>query len=421
MSPLARARAHLGASVDGASLQAFRIGLGLLWTFAAVRFVAYGWVEELYLAPSYHFAWVPWAVVPPATVLYGLFAAMAMAGLGLAHGRWPRAWAALFLVCFGYVELLDATLYLNHYVLLTLVTMGVLAIDWHRPMPRWALWGLRFLFATVYLWAGLCKLNPDWLLRGEPLGTWLGARGSWPVVGPLLAHPWTALAMSWGGAAYDLSVPFLLLVRRTRPLGVGLVAFFHVVVWWLFPIGIFPWLMILGVTLFFEPDWPRRFLPAPWLGPRAGSERPMAPGPSAAFVAVLTVLALFPARFLLYDGPVAWTEQGYRFAWRVLLNEKTGQVDFRVEEKDGPGRWRVRPSDELALFQHQQMRTQPDLIVQYARHLQRRFAEQGHDVAVYVDSYASLNGRPSQRMVRPDVDLTGPLPDGWLVPLEGPG
>jgi len=70
---LDRARAHLGESVDGASLHAFRIGLGLLWTFAAVRFVAYGWVEELYLAPSYHFAWVSWAVVPPATVLYGLF------------------------------------------------------------------------------------------------------------------------------------------------------------------------------------------------------------------------------------------------------------------------------------------------------------------------------------------------------------
>jgi hypothetical protein len=207
-----------------------------------------------------------------------------------------------------------------------------------------------------------------------------------------------------------------LAIPATRALGVGLVLFFHVAVWWLFPIGIFPWLMILGATLFLSPDWPRRFLgSAAFAG--VGTPRPLGRVGLWGFVGCMSLLLLVPGRFVLYEGPVAWTERGYRFAWRVLLNEKTGQADFRVEAKDGSARWRVRAADELALFQHQQMRTQPDLIVQYARHLRARFASDGHDVAVYVDSFASLNGRPSQRMVRGDVDLAGPLPEDWIVPL----
>ncbi len=225
--------------------------------------------------------------------------------------------------------------------------------------------------------------------------------------------------MSWAGTAYDLSIPLLLLWSRTRPLAVGLVAFFHVVLWWLFPIGIFPWLMILGVTLFFDPSWPRRLLPEGFAS-AAGQGAPVSLGGLATLAAVVATLAMFPARFLLYEGNVAWTERGHRFAWRVLLNEKTGQVDFRVEEREGGRRWRVRPSDELTPVQHRQMRTQPDLIVQYARHLGERFAADGHEVAVYADSYASLNGRPSQRMLRGDVDLTGPLPADWILPLEQP-
>lgn len=37
---------------------------------------------------------------------------------------------------------------------------------------------------------------------------------------------------------------------------------------------------------------------------------------------------LFPWRYLLYDGNIFWTEEGYRFAWRVMLMEKQEQAPF---------------------------------------------------------------------------------------------
>ena len=44
------------------------------------------------------------------------------------------------------------------------------------------------------------------------------------------------------------------------------------------------------------------------------------------------------------------------------------------------------------------------------------------DLEVYVDSWAKLNGRPTQRMIRPDVDLSQSVALlnelGWILPLE---
>ena len=419
-------RRALSTPIDPAGFVVFRVAFGALATLAALRFVAMGWVDTLLLEPGFHFAWVSWAVVPPAPVLYGLFAAQAVAGVGIASGRAPRLWLAVWLASFGYVELLDKALYLNHYVLFTLLGLWLLVSPVHRvglrgdPLPAWSLWLLRVQVGSVYLWAGLAKLNGDWLLRAEPLSTWLGARADLPLLGPVLSLDATAYAMSWGGALYDLSIPSLLLHPRTRALGLGLVVFFHVAVGWLFPIGVFPLVMMVSATLFLDPSWPRRWLGG---GTSTGSARPLPRAAALAWTVVLACVLLVPGRFLLWGTDVSWSERGHRFAWRVLLNEKTGLVDYRVVENGSGRTWRVLPRDELTELQHEQMRTQPDLIRDYALHLERVYGAEGRGVAVYADAWASLNGRPSQRYLRDDLDLTMPLDEldrqGWILPRAG--
>ena len=60
---------------------------------------------------------------------------------------------------------------------------------------------------------------------------------------------------------------------------------------------------------------------------------------AGAFVAVLAGLIglqlLVPLRFALYPGDLFWTEQGYRFSWRVMLMEKAGYAQFSVLDVDG--------------------------------------------------------------------------------------
>lgn len=426
---LHRLRAALSAPVDPAGLIVFRVGFGLLAAASALRVMALGWVEALYVSPTTHLPWIPGLTTPSATALYGLFWAQVVAGLGVAWGRRPRAWLSLWLVTFGTVELLDKSLYLNHYVLFTLLGLWLLLTPWSRlrldgpaTLPGWGLWLMRAQVITVYLWAGLAKLNADWLFRGEPLRTWLEARAQLPLVGPLLAHDATAFVMSWAGAAYDLSVPWLLLHPRARPLGVVLVLGFHVSVGLLFPIGVFPALMILSSTLLWSPSWPRR-----WLGAKAAPSPAPPPLPwpqTAALVGLITLMVLFPGRGLLTGEDVAWTERGHRLAWRVMLIEKTGLVEYRVVEPTTGRVWRVSPAEGLTALQHKQLRTQPDLIRDYAVQLKAQHAAEGRDVAVYAEAFVSLNGRPSQRLLRADLDLTQPLgaldEAGWILPRGAP-
>jgi hypothetical protein len=52
------------------------------------------------------------------------------------------------------------------------------------------------------------------------------------------------------------------------------------------------------------------------------------------------------------------------------------------------------------------MATQPDMVLRYASWIAREERAIGRDVAIYADSWASLNGRQAQRLIDPDVDLT---------------
>ena len=186
----------------------------------------------------------------------------------------------------------------------------------------------------------------------------------------------------------------------------------------LFPIGIFPLLMMVSATLFCRPDWPRRWGGG---GVEPGAAVVRAPR-GLPWILAVALMWLIPGRFLLFDTDVNWTGRGYRFAWRVMLTEKTGMVDYRVVDQDTGRIWRTTPTPDLTPLQHQHMRTQPDMIRDYALHLARRHEAEGRRVAVYAESYASLNGRPAQRLLRPDVDLTKPLDvlwgAGWVLPLE---
>ncbi|MCA9490365.1 MAG: HTTM domain-containing protein [Myxococcales bacterium] len=393
----------------------FRAFFGLLMCVAALRLFAYGWIEEQLVAPTFHFLWSAWVPVPGPWGIHALVATQALAGLLAALSPRPRPFLAVAMACFAWVELLDKALYLNHHVLMALLgaTLVLLPEPRERTVAPWVTSLLRLEVGLVWWWAGVAKLNADWLLRAEPLATWLHARADLPLVGVLLDLPATAWAMSWGGALYDLTIPFLLLYQRTRPVGMALVLAFHAVVGWLFPIGVFPWLMVLGATVFLDPSWPRAWLhPSP--APPPTPDRPPPLGGRLALAVLASALTLAPARGLLEGSEPAWSEQGQRFAWRVLIAEKTGFVELLVHEPDGRTT-RIAPGRHLTPLQHAMMRTQPDMIRDFAQ------AWCGGGRVVTAESWASLNGRPAQHLVRPGVDLCLSERElrasGWIEPL----
>lgn len=121
----------------------------------------------------------------------------------------------------------------------------------------------------------------------------------------------------------------------------------------------------------------------------------------------LALQILLPLRHLFIPGDVHWTEEGHRFAWHMKLRDKSASAAFVVMDPATGQSWHVDNREYLSERQISKMAARPDMIVQFARYLARRFAEAGFpDVQIYADVHASLNDHPRQRLVDPAVDLS---------------
>lgn len=416
-------RAWLFAPRDAAALVVFRIAFGLLIAVSATRFLAYDWVEPLFVAPRFHFAYwgFEWVPHPGPRGVYALFAALIPLGLMVAAGAFYRFASAALFVAFAWLQLLDVSNWLNHYYLASVLALllalmplhRAFSIDaWRRPslrsatLPGWCTALLRFQVGVVYVFAGLAKLNSDWLLHAQPLSLWLGARSDLPLVGPLLELPATAYLMSWAGFLFDTTIVLWLSLRPTRKAAYAAVLLFHAATWVLFPIGMFPFIMTAAALVFFEPGWPRALLrlrtPAPGVVqvPRFATA-----GLVVAAAWALLQLGL-PLRANLYGGEVSWHEQGMRFSWRVMTREKNGAVTFHVTSKVTGRQWQVAPSRYLTRLQERELAVQPDLILQLAHHLGADFEKRGlGPVEVRAEAWVSWNARPAALLIDPQVDL----------------
>ena len=287
-----------------------------------------------------------------------------------------------------------------------------------QKVPQWAIDAIKFMLAIVYFYAGLAKLNSDWLIEAMPLKIWLPGRYDLPFFGDLLQQEWVHYTFSWSGALYDLFIPFMLLYKRTRSMAFVLVVVFHVLTRVLFPIGMFPYIMILSSLIFFDSSFHHKLLN--WMSRPCGISKNLFDNEKVLFEHffdrlslkryVLTfffiIQLLLPFRHYLYPGELFWTEEGFRFSWRVMLMEKAGYANFKIVNKVTGQRFYVDNADFLSSFQEKQMSFQPDFILEYAHYLKEHFERHGHEnVGVYVESYVALNGRRSQEYINPEIDL----------------
>jgi hypothetical protein len=430
-----------------APLAMFRILFGLMMFASIVRFWALGWIEKLYIAPNFFFSYYGFEWVKPIeNWTYLIFIIAGVSALFVAFGFRYRLSILTFFLSFTYIELMDKTTYLNHYYFISLVSLVMIflpaaayfSIDARKQafeyVPRWSIDALKLLLVIVYFYAGLAKLNSDWLIEAMPLKIWLPTKTDLPILGPLMGKGWAIYAFAWAGALYDLSIPFLLVWKRTRMMAFGLVVIFHVLTRILFPIGMFPFIMIVSTLIFFDASFHQsilqkiaalfRFSTTQFeTGMKWTINRRLARQLVHGFlIAFFVFQLLFPWRYQLYPGELFWTEEGFRFSWRVMLMEKAGSAQFKIVDGKTGKRFYVNNDDFLTPFQEKQMSYQPDFILEYAHALGNHFEQQGHqNLEVYVDSFVALNGRPSRAYIDPSVDLLkqkmtlGHQP--WILPF----
>ncbi len=430
-----------------APLVVLRIVFGGVMLASIIRFAYNGWIADFYISPQFFFSFIPGLEPLPGMGMYVIFALMALAAFGIMLGAFYRISAVVFFTTFTYVELLDKTYYLNHYYFISIIAFMLIWVPAHRAfsldsfrkqagsirlVPAWTINVFKLQLALVYIFAGLAKINPDWLLEALPLKIWLPARGHWPVVGPLFSELWVAYAFSWAGMLYDVSIVFFLMQKSTRKWAYLAVVIFHVLTRLLFPIGMFPFIMIGLTLIFFSEHFQEQLLARlRWLFGSSGQSSITSWRPQR--VAGQLLLGLFllhfavqlalPFRHVLYPGRLFWTEQGYRFSWRVMLMEKAGMCTFYLKENDDAPAVVVDNAQYLTRIQEHMMATQPDMILQFAHYLRDRFASAGEkQPQVYAQCVASLQGARSRPLIDPDTDLAREAPGWnhkkWILPFE---
>lgn len=421
-------------------LVTFRIVFGFLMFISTLRFIYLGWIPEHFIDTQFQFKYYgfEWVGLLPPFWMYALHALLLLSALGIMLGLLYRFSAVLMFLTFTYTELIDLTYYLNHYYFISLVSLLLIFIPAHKyfsfdakiwptigskSTEAWHINLLKFQIFIVYFFAGIAKMNSDWLMSALPMKIWLPAHDTVPFLGSIFSHAWAPYAFSWLGMLYDTFIVFFLLFKPTRSFAYLAVVLFHLTVGILFQIGVFPVVMI-GVTLiFFSTDWHKRLLS--FFG-RIGkskvtksydskSNEGFMSKPSVIFLISSYVIfqLIFPLRYLAYPGNMFWTEEGYRFSWRVMLMEKAGTATFYVKDGKTGREGIVDNSEFLNAHQEKQMAFQPDMLLQYAHFLGKHYQEEGvSEPEVRVKAWVTLNARPSQLIVNPEVDLMK-VKDSW--------
>lgn len=435
---------------QAAPLAVFRVFFGFMMFLSIVRFWANGWIDKLYIKPKFFFSYYGFDWVKPiGEYTYIIFIICGIASLCVALGYKYRLAIIVFFLSFAYIELMDKTTYLNHYYFISCVGFLMIFLPANacfsvdafknsskafQKVPKWTIDSIKLMLAIVYFYAGLAKLNSDWLVNAMPLKIWLPSKYDLPFLGDLMQQQWVHYAFSYSGAIYDLTIPFLLLYKPTRWFAFALVVIFHVMTRVLFPIGMFPYIMIVSSLIFFDASIHERIirfiskiLRIDYSGMVSVAQTKSYGVKRRIVLPIVTVFfviqLLFPWRYLAYPNELFWTEEGFRFSWRVMLMEKAGYAQFKIKNTKTGDQFLVDNTDFLTPFQEKQMSTQPDFILQYAHYLGEHFASQGHkNIAVYAESYVALNGRLSQPYIDPDVDLMKEKESfrrkDWILPFN---
>lgn len=443
-------RTYLSKNTNAAPLAVFRILFGIMMCFSIMRFWANGWIDTLYIQPDFHFSYYGFEWIQPlGNYTYVLFVVCGLSACFVAFGFKYRLAIITFFLSFTYIELMDKTTYLNHYYFISLMSFLMIflpanahfSIDnffrkkSYASVPNWTIDSIKLLLGIVYFYAGLAKINSDWLFKAMPLKIWLPSKYDIPIIGDTLMHQnWFHYAMSWSGMLYDLAIPFLLLFKRTRLFAFVLVLIFHVFTRVLFPIGMFPFIMIVSTLIFFEAGFHEKIINTIKKVFKIVVSKSSITlkenysyrfqKPVTVFLGVFFVIQLLvPFRYMVYPNELFWTEEGFRFSWRVMLIEKMGISTFKIVNAESEAFFYVNNKDFLTDFQEKQMSFQPDFILEYAHYLGDHFTSQGHkNVQVFVESYVALNGRLSQPYIDAEVDLyqekESLKPKHWILPFN---
>lgn len=203
----------------------------------------------------------------------------------------------------------------------------------------------------------------------------------------------------------------------------------------LFRIGMFPWLCLTQLPLFFERDWPRlnnkhhRHTDAKVATTKC---RTMSKQKRTAVIAGVGVYcaiqAFLPYSHFLTPGYNTWTDGPYGYSWDMMVHAwDTVLVTTKIRDNEAGT---LHYLDTRKYTASNRWSKHADMTFQLAQCLSKHALEDdrlrrsltSNNLSVYFDVWCSLNGRFQQRIFDPTVDVVraGWQPwrrTSWILPL----
>ena len=429
----------LFSRIDNSPLIAFRILFGILISLESFGAILTGWVRRTLVEPEFTFSFIgfEWLQPLPGYGMYYYFALMGLMGIFVALGYRYRLSMVSFTLLWTGSYLMQKTAYNNHYYLLVLISSIMCFFPAHRAysldsrktpeirkddMPALVKWIIISQLFIVYTCAAVAKLYTDWL-DFSFISQLMESGADYFLIGPFLQQPWVHKAVGIFGILFDFGVVPLLLYKPTRKWAFAASLFFHLFNSLVFQIGIFPYLSLAFTVFFFEPETIRRlFFPSKRKPARNHFKKP------EHVPAILGVLCLYfclqaglPLRHHFIRGDVLWTEEGHRMSWRMMLRSRSGNLAFRVVDKESGAAELVRLEDWLSDKQARKVQAYPDFAWQFAQRLRNHYLETGRHISVYVSGMVRVNRRNPAPLIDPETDLAAVPWDPfrhhpWILP-----
>lgn len=409
--------------IDNTGLVLFRAVFGLLIAAEAFGAIATGWVRRTLVEPPFTFNFIGFDFLQhlQGPEMYFYFAIMGIFGVFVMLGYKYRFSMIAYAIMWTAVYLMQKSSYNNHYYLLMLLCWIMAFLPANRwfsldakinpelknpAMPRWVLLVLILQVWIVYTYASVAKLYPDWLDASMAALLMEGRKHYW-LIGDLLQQNWVHWTIAYTGIFFDLLIVPLMLWKRTRVLGFVISVFFHLFNSIIFQIGIFPYMSIAFALFFFSPETLRKkFLPKKKL---CTSNEVIVPKYKGALIAAFGIYFAFqialPLRHWVFKDDVLWTEEGHRLSWRMMLRSKSGSLTVYVVDKAKGVRERYNYSSLLGDKQQGSVATKPDIMWQLAQKIKAVEAEEGRDVAVFMEAMVRINNGVYHPFTNPHVDL----------------
>lgn len=409
--------------IDNSSLIVFRIIFGLLCFLESVGAIFTGWVKTTLVDPKFTFNFIGLDFLQPlpGNGMYFCYALMSLFGLFIMVGYKYRVSMLCFTIMWSATYLMQKSSYNNHYYLLMLLSSLMVFLPAHKyasvdvklnpdiksiSMPQWCKGVFVIQLFIVYTYASVAKLYPDWL-DTTVIELLMKGKKNYFLVGDLLQQKGVHYILAYGGILFDGLVIPLLLFKTTRKYIFFVSIIFHLFNSIIFQIGIFPYLSLAFTLFFFEP----KTIQGLFLKKKVfyDADEVFIPNYKTPLITVFSIYFLIqialPLRHHLIEDDVLWTEEGHRLSWRMMLRIKRGHATYRVENKETGTKVYIKLEDYLTKKQQRLATSKPDVIWQFSQRLKDEFFEKGEDVAVFVNCKISVNGKPYQNLINPEIDL----------------